>query len=634
MQLYFPSKVVRTFGVTALRGEIVRIGLDWTHTGTVSSSSWVSENRYTTLSGPARASNVASVFVTMTGVGREVVQNTVTLSSGEIVRQQFEIRILQAQESETPNPSCPVLLLPGNDSTGELLTSQPVSWAAAPFALSYNVYLDGELIANTTELEYTFTDLVPVTEYTWTVVPVGDAGELASCGSRTFSTAQLDCPGVTIPTNGSDVGENTSTTIFWPAITNAATYNVYVWENGDPQPGTPTANVGTNTYEVTGLSLGTTYRVLVDAVSAEGYVSPSCGSTTFSTNAADAFIEWQSATFTGDILGASVTLVAVRSGNTTTTASADYAFTAGTAEIGPDFTATPGTVTFAPGDVTQNVVVPLVRDYDAEVLADTPWGYWKFDEASGTTIADASGNGRNLSIASGAFTSYRQPTLNLSTSLAAYRQTVGANLSILRSYNGVAMDGMQAITVCGWVKFDTASPATTRVLFGIGGGGGAGQIAKCVCARNAAGQVSMFWQAHNPSGGSAISVNKTFTTTLPLGEEFWFEAGQDTGNRMAFFSLNGGVREEVPWIAAQDPWQITGRETFICMASSLTTGYRTNGVIGKWSQFEMHLGVTSPGRWPRWNLDAALTFMSTLSNPSVDTQIGAIDETTMTIEAP
>jgi len=40
-----------------------------------------------------------------------------------------------------------------------------------------------------------------------------------------------------------------------------------------------------------------------------------------------------------------------------------------------------------------NIIVTAVRDYDVEVLADTPVAYWKMDEAAGvTTYADSSGN--------------------------------------------------------------------------------------------------------------------------------------------------------------------------------------------------------------------------------------------------
>lgn len=39
--------------------------------------------------------------------------------------------------------------------------------------------------------------------------------------------------------------------------------------------------------------------------------------------------------------------------------------------------------------------------YDEVVLADSPAGYWKLDETSGTTAADSSGNGRTLSKGTG-----------------------------------------------------------------------------------------------------------------------------------------------------------------------------------------------------------------------------------------
>ena len=37
----------------------------------------------------------------------------------------------------------------------------------------------------------------------------------------------------------------------------------------------------------------------------------------------------------------------------------------------------------------------LVSGYDAAVLPDSPFGYWKLDETTGTTILDSSGNGKN-----------------------------------------------------------------------------------------------------------------------------------------------------------------------------------------------------------------------------------------------
>ena len=41
-------------------------------------------------------------------------------------------------------------------------------------------------------------------------------------------------------------------------------------------------------------------------------------------------------------------------------------------------------------------------NYDAVVAVDSPWGYWRCNEASGTTLADSSGNGRNATLSAAA----------------------------------------------------------------------------------------------------------------------------------------------------------------------------------------------------------------------------------------
>jgi hypothetical protein len=48
--------------------------------------------------------------------------------------------------------------------------------------------------------------------------------------------------------------------------------------------------------------------------------------------------------------------------------------------------------------VSEFMFAPYVtptNSYDTEVLADTPWGYWKLDETSGSTAEDSSGNNRD-----------------------------------------------------------------------------------------------------------------------------------------------------------------------------------------------------------------------------------------------
>ena len=643
MQLYYPTRTFRVFLGHFIRGETARIGLDWTNLEGATTSAWVNEGRYTTLSGAELEDNVSTIYVTMTGVGQEVVQNTVRLGTGELVRQQFELRIIPGQAVEIPDPTCPVLLTPANNATLESLDSVTLTWAASTFATSYNVYLDGVLVVNTTGTSYEISDLDPDTSYTWKVNPVADGVEAASCGTRTFTTAELACPGLDIPVDGSAVGDEGSTTLLWSAVANAATYNVYVWENGDPQPGTPTTTTAGLTYEVTGLLPGTTYRWTVDAVSSEGYVSPGCNDSTFTTDAAPAIIEWQSATFTGDILGDEVTLVAVRSGNTNVIASADYTFTEGTALIGPDFIATPGTVTFAVGEVTKDVVVPLVRDYNAEILAQssTLLGYWRLDEASpATSFDDLSASNVNLTLTqTGAALTYHQPTLNLDTGLSVQRN--GSNSWRLFRNVNLLIDNGDSFTSKGWRKHVDTTPTAIKTLFHVGGAGGSGQFYYCWCYRNAAGNAAMSW--HHQTGGGNTFVTKTFSgVSIPLGEEYFYRAGFDYSNSRAFFQLQGGTIEYVSWTGTASPGAgdspnalnySAGRQTFYYVGQR-PVGNDGDSVRGQFSHDELHVGLATLDMWDRWNLDASLTFEATLSNPSVSAELGPIDETTMTIEAP
>jgi hypothetical protein len=60
------------------------------------------------------------------------------------------------------------------------------------------------------------------------------------------------------------------------------------------------------------------------------------------------------------------TVAVTRSGTTTSTATVSYAAANGTASAGSDYTSTSGTLTFAAGDTTKSVQVPVVNDTSAE----------------------------------------------------------------------------------------------------------------------------------------------------------------------------------------------------------------------------------------------------------------------------
>lgn len=637
------SQQVKPFKM--FEGDIRRIAVDVSAVcglkgTTVSSATWTSDDGID-LTDDAVTGHVcsASLSATTDGVFRGKV--VIALTSGETKVYLWRVVVIP---TETFPPLCPVLLTPADGEFVADVVSVTVDWQPSVFATSYDVYLDGELVDTVTGTSYEFTGLEAQTAYTWSIIPIGASGGPESCATYMFTTGALACPLMYQPGDGGDVGEATSTVLAWDAVPGASSYQVFVWEDGDPQPEDPITETADLMYEVTGLSLGVTYRWLIIAANSGGSYSVGCTTFTFSTNPSDAIIEWQSATFTRDIQQSTATIVAVRTGNTTITASADYAFTQGTALIGPDIAPTDGTVTFAPGEITQNVVIPLVRDYDAEVLAGldsgtiTPWAYWPLRDTSiPTGFDDLTTNNRDVTPTNTSGLLLNQTGyLNLAASASIYWPSSGIESQIRRSWSGGGyMQGMQSIMFEGWAKFNNATDM--KSLFMIGGSNGSAQVTKCECYRDpGTGRAFMYWE-YAPVGGGFAGANYVdfSSVALPLNQEFYFVAGQNCGTRQAFFKLNNNAVQYVSWISDRDPWQIAGRETFICLGSSLVPGRRSQHVGGNLSHMAFYTSIptTLPDRYPRWNLDASLTFTSQLSNPGVDTQIGTIDDTAVALEA-
>jgi sugar lactone lactonase YvrE len=73
-------------------------------------------------------------------------------------------------------------------------------------------------------------------------------------------------------------------------------------------------------------------------------------------------IRFSSAAYSVNENAGSVALTVVRSGGIQLTASADYSTADGSAEAGSDYTATSGTVSFAPGETQKTIVVPISDD--------------------------------------------------------------------------------------------------------------------------------------------------------------------------------------------------------------------------------------------------------------------------------
>lgn len=108
--------------------------------------------------------------------------------------------------------------------------------------------------------------------------------------------------------------------------------------------------------------------------------------------------------------------------------------------------------------------------YDAAVLADSPSGYWKLDESSGSTAVDSSGNGRDLS--KGAGVTVGAAAL-LPTGVSSY-DFAGADTSSNLNTADASWLSPQAgasglITLEAWINIDTLAAINQMFSKGTGG---------------------------------------------------------------------------------------------------------------------------------------------------------------------
>jgi uncharacterized protein YccT (UPF0319 family) len=152
-----------------------------------------------------------------------------------------------------------------------------IAWTAVSGATSYNIYWSpttGVTPANGTEITgatspYTITGLTDGTTYYFVVTAVnnplnGGTGESAA-------SSQASCIPNPIPTGVTATPGDGQSTIAWPAVTGATSYNIY-WSTTTgvtPANGTKIASA-TDPYTLAGLTDGTTYYFVVTAVNSNG----------------------------------------------------------------------------------------------------------------------------------------------------------------------------------------------------------------------------------------------------------------------------------------------------------------------------------------------------------------------------
>jgi hypothetical protein len=143
--------------------------------------------------------------------------------------------------------------------------------------------------------------------------------------------------------------------------------------------------------------------------------------------------------------------------------------------------------------------------YVSEVLADSPLAYWRLGEASGTTAADASGNGRDG-------TYLNTPTLGATSLLGTGTDTsmsIASNTGQVMSVTSAAWMDVSSLTIECLVKFSSATDS----------GNGDAIVSRYnspnfnwLIWRNTSGQLAL--QIRNTSG---TVYNISATTTVTVG---------------------------------------------------------------------------------------------------------------------
>ncbi|MFF8513308.1 PKD domain-containing protein [Streptomyces sp. NPDC015492] len=285
-------------------------------------------------------------------------------------------------------------------------------------------------------------------------------------GRTVKDTVAINVKVVPVARAGNDVTANTGTPVTLNATGSAGTGLSYSWDFKDGTAAGTGATVNhtfttPGTYDVK-LTVNDGQRTSEDTVRVTVQVVPPVASAAASTNVTRT--------------GSSITLYG--SGSTGTGLSYSWDFKDGTpAGTGTQVShtwSTPGTydVKLTVKDIqnrtsttTRRIVIgnSLTQcNYCGEVMADTPLAYWKFDEASGTSRADASGNGHT-----GTLGGTTAPTRNSFGALAWLSGSLGypaAGNSQTAITPGVSIADRQNVTVESWVNASTAQTGLLRLV--------------------------------------------------------------------------------------------------------------------------------------------------------------------------
>lgn len=186
--------------------------------------------------------------------------------------------------------------------------------------------------------------------------------------------------------------------------------------------------------------------------------------------------------------------------------------------------------------------------YQAQVLSDSPWGYWRLDE-SGTPFTDYSGNGRRLAVfipGGGAEPDYDQ-------SGPVNRAVLFKNTPMYADTATTARFTAEYATLECWIRMGSKPTGADRsTILGMAIEYGAGTHDKAI--------------GLNPDGSVffyvAASVGQTYlTSTVQLTLNQWYHVVGSVGTEGAKLYLDGSLNRHVP--GAVDSYNNAGQRIFL-----------------------------------------------------------------------
>jgi hypothetical protein len=170
--------------------------------------------------------------------------------------------------------------------------------------------------------------------------------------------------------------------------------------------------------------------------------------------------------------------------------------------------------------------------YDTQVLVDSPVGYWPSSEASGTTLFDASGNNRNLSVVGATLGARTAFPFNLPG--PDYDGNDYATSSPVNWWSGVSGCAIEV-----WVRFDAivaGQPGNINSIFGDLTSGNNGCLLRCDGVSGST--LPLVWYLGSSSGlASTPAYNLTVDTDYHI-------VGSWNGTTMRLYVNGVEVRSE------------------------------------------------------------------------------------------